>query len=201
MANANIPRGLIPVRHRNGAPYNGAFNIYHVPASDGTALFIGDPVVVVTNASDANGIPTVTRATAAGGNFFSGAVIGVVSAGEPMVTRTRDSAVYRLASTLAYVMVADDPDLLFEIQEDSVGGSMAVGAASRNVDLVAGTGNTNSGYSGFMADSSTLAVTATLQLRIYRPVERADNAISASDTLGKWLVYINLHTARQALGI
>ena len=64
MANSNTPMGLRPVRHRNGAPYNGAATRYFVPASDGTALFLGDPVVVAGSA-DADGVMTVTRATAA----------------------------------------------------------------------------------------------------------------------------------------
>ena len=199
MANASIARGLIPVRYRSGAPYSGGDNTYYVPSTDSTAIYIGDPVKPVTAASDANGIPTVTIATAAGGTFILGSVVGVVSAGEPVVAQTRDKTVYRPASTAAYVLVADDPDLLFEIQEDGVGGAMGVSAGSRNVDLIAGTGSNNSGYSGWMADSSTLAVTATLQLRILRPVERADN--DPTLTLAKWLVSVNLHNARSTLGI
>ena len=52
MPNPNLAQGLTPVRYRSGAPYNGAANIYHVPATDGTALFLGDPVIHVTDASD-----------------------------------------------------------------------------------------------------------------------------------------------------
>ena len=199
MANANIPRGLIPVRYRSGATYAGQYNIYFVPASYATALFIGDPVIPVTASADGNGIPVVQRASAAGGNFLIGSVVGVVSHGDPAVTLTRDNPPYHLASTAGYVLVADDPDLMFEIQEDGVGGAMPVGASSRNVDLIAGTGSTASGYSGFLADSSTLATTATLQLRIYRPAERPDN--EPGNTLAKWLVSINLHSVRNTTGI
>ena len=45
MANTDSPFGLKPIRHRNGAPYNGAANPYYIPASYGTALVIGDPVI------------------------------------------------------------------------------------------------------------------------------------------------------------
>ena len=127
MANANNPRGLIPVRYRSGAPYNGGYNTYYVPATNGTAMFIGDPVIAVTAASDANGIPTVTHAAGGSGTYITGAVVGFVSAGDPAVTRTQDLGPYRAASVAAYVMVADDPDLLFEIQEDGLGGAMGVG--------------------------------------------------------------------------
>lgn len=199
MANPNLARGLIPVMHRNGAPYNGAARAYYVPASYGTALFIGDPVIIVTDSSDAQGIPTVQRATAAGGAYTIGPIIGFVSDGDPVVTRTQDSPVYRPASTAAYALVADDPDLLFEIQEDSVGGVMTVGAAGRNVDFIAGAGSTASGYSGWMADSSTLNTTNTLQLRIIQPVRRPDN--DATLDYAKWLVAINLHSMRNLTGV
>lgn len=199
MANPNLPRGLIPVAHRNGAPYNGAARVYYVPSTYATALFIGDPVIIVTDSSDAAGIQTVQRATAAGGAYTIGPIIGFVSDGDPVVTRTADQPVYRPASTTSYVLVADDPDLLFEIQEDSVGGSMTVGAAGRNADFIAGAGSTASGYSGWMLDSSTLNTTNTLQLRIIQPVRRPDNDVT--DTLGKWLVSINLHSMRNLTGV
>ena len=46
MANANSPRGLVPYAFASGAVYNGAFNTYYVPAGNGTALYLGDPVTV-----------------------------------------------------------------------------------------------------------------------------------------------------------
>lgn len=199
MANANIPRGLIPVRYRSGAPYNGGYNLYYVPATNNTAMFIGDPVIAVTDASDALGIPTITHAAAAGGTYLLGSVVGFVAGGDPTVTRTQDLGVHRAASTAAYAMVADDPDLLFEIQEDGLAGAMGVGACSRNADLISGTGSAITGYSGWMLDSSTLQTTNTLQLRIVAPVLRADN--DPTLTLAKWLVSINLHSHRNLTGI
>lgn len=201
MPNPNNPRGLIPVRHRNGAPYTGSGNIYYVPASYATALFIGDPVIGVTTGSDGKGIPTIQRATAAGGNFLLGSVVGFISAGDPPVTRTQDKTVYRPASTESYVLIEDDPDVIFEIQEDSVGGNMGAGAPGRNVDLIAGAGSTITGYSGWMADSSTLQTTNTLQLRIMAAVQRADNDVADAGGFGKWLVAINLHSQRNLTGV
>ena len=199
MANANLARGLIPVRYASGAPYNGAANVYYVPSTYGTALYKGDPVIHVTDASDANGIPTVSRATAAGGAYMVGVMVGVISAGDPPIAQLATDPQYHAASTAGYILVADDPHLLFEIQEDSVGGVMTVGAAGRNADLIAGTGSTTTGNSGFMLDSSTLLTTATLQLRIWRPVPRADNDPTLD--YAKWLVSINLHSARNATGV
>lgn len=189
MPNANVATGLRPVRYASGAPYNGAANMYHVPASDSTALFVGDPVIVAGSA-DANGVPTATRATAAGGSLWTGVVVGIVPS--PTVT-----TMYRPASTAAYILVADDPNLLFEIQEDAVGGAMAAADVGLNVDFVAGTGSTVTGKSGFQADTSTKATTNTLQMRVVGFVQRPDNEIGAN---AKILVRNNLPTETGAAG-
>lgn len=199
MANVSIARGLIPTRFRNGAPYNGASRTYFVPASYGTAIFIGDPVILVTSSSEASGIPIAGLATAAGGAYLIGSCVGLGQAGDPPVAITRDMPPYHLASTGGYIQVADDPDLLFEAQEDGIGGAMGIGAVGRNVDLISGTGSASSGYSGWMLDSSTLQTTATLQMRIVYPVIRPDN--DPTLTVAKWLVSINLHAMTRTTGI
>ena len=44
MANSDAPSGFKPVKHLNGNPWNGKVNVYYIPATDGTATFIGDAV-------------------------------------------------------------------------------------------------------------------------------------------------------------
>lgn len=190
MANANTPWGMRPVRHRNGAPYNGAATRYYVPSSDSTALYIGDAVIIAGSA-DANGVATVTKATAGGNNYILGPVVAV----EPI---TRDSTTYREASTARYVWVADDPDLVFSIQEDAVGGALAAADVGLNASLVDGTGSTITGLSGQQLDTSTKATTATLALRIIGFDQGVANEIGAN---AKVLVTINLHTLRNTTGI
>lgn len=204
MANADTPFGLRPVKHRNGAPYNGAVRPYFIPSTDANAMFIGDPVILTgtgnTARQEAPGVggfnagmlPVVTLATAGGGNYLLGPIISF--AADPTGLENQ----YRLASTNRICWVADDPDLLFEIQEDSVGGALAVTDIGLNADLVSGSGSTISGLSGWELDSNTANTTATLQLRIERLMEREDNAIGNQ---AKWLVAINLHTLRNATGI
>jgi hypothetical protein len=199
MANANIARGLIPYRHINGQQWTGAANIYYVPATDANNIFPGDPVKLVTNSADGIGIPVVTIATAGGGAYLQGAMVGIAVGGEsPTIAVTRDLPPYRQASVATYILVADDPDLQFLVQEDGVGGAMVIGAGGRNVDLVAGAGSTVTGYSGWQLDSSTLATTNTLQMRLQRLIEQADNAQGLS---AKWLASINLHSQRNLTGV
>lgn len=194
MANTSAPRGLVPARHQSGSHYNAAINKYYVPSSDSTAIFIGDPVIV-NGSADADGVPGAIRATAAGGNYITGVCVGVYP-------ESRDSLNYRAASTARYIMVMDDPEAEFEIQEDAVGGALAAADIGLNADLVAGTGSTSTGLSAFQLDTSTKATTATLQLKILGIVQRVDNAFAtAGDANAKVRVKINLHTMRNTTGV
>lgn len=187
MANVDRVNGARPVKHLDGSPYNGAVNRYCIPASDGTAVFIGD-FVKSGGSADANGVPTVIAAAA--GDALRGVVVGIVP-------DTADSLIYRAASTLRYVLVADAPDLVFEIQEDSVGGALAVTDVGENADIVVAAGSTSTGTSGMELDSSTHATTSA-QLRILGLRQRADNEIGVN---AKWLVSINEHELKSTTGV
>ena len=200
MANANTPRGLIPYAYQSGAPYNAAVNVYYVPAGNATALYIGDPVVGLNNSADANGVPAVGIATAGATNYVLGVMMGRANnAGQLVVPVLQSNSVYLPALTAGYIYVADDPNLLHMVQEDSVGGAMAVGAGGRNVDLIAGAGNATSGYSGWMLDSNTLGTGNTLQMRVMRALQEADN--QAGVAYAKWLCRINLNSILNLTGV
>lgn len=182
MANADAPFGLRPARYLSGAPYAGAVNRYFVPATDGTAIYIGG-LVKIAGSADADGVMTVT------GNVASGdAVIGVVVGVEPI---TDESTTYRAASTARYVFVADDPNLLFEVQEDSVGANLAAANVGGTAELTGFTsGSTTTGLSAIEIDSSDLGTDAADDVFIYGLVRRPDNEIGAN---AKWLVRLNNH--------
>lgn len=187
MANSSNASGLRPIRHRNGAAYQGQTRRYYIPATDGTAVYVGDPVKSAGSA-DANGVPTVAQAAA--GDTIRGVVVAVEA-------ETRDSLTYRAASTARYVLVCDDPDVVFEIQEDSVGGALAAANVGNNADFVVAAGSTVTGRSGVMLDSST-ATTSSANLRILRLVQREDNAIG---NYAKWEVMINEHELTSTTGV
>lgn len=191
MANSNAPRGLIPVRYRNGSPYMGAVRTYYVPSTDANAIFPGDPVIIGGD-GDSAGTPTATLATAATGRI-TGVMVGIRPGGNNTLIPPK----YRAASTAEYILVADEPDLLFEVQEDGVGGSLAATSIGLNISLIAAAGNAFTGTSGWMIDSSTAATTNTLQMRIIGLQQRADNVIG---TTAKWLVANNLPTETGAAG-
>lgn len=196
MANINAPSGLAPVRYLNGAPWNGGGNVYCIPDTDDTNAFaIGDPVMLAGGA-DANGIPTITLATAGTGNQVLGCIVsgaGALSYGSAYGVPQDSPIVIPATKTRNYyVLVADDPNTIFEIQEDSVGGSIAATDISNNYNLISGADN---GYlSGWMLDSSSKATTATLQLKIICASPRQDNTFGSSYC--KFWVIINNHAYR-----
>lgn len=200
MANPNTPRGLIPYAFQSGAPYNGAVNVYYVPVGNATALYVGDPVVGITNSADANGVPSVGIGAAGGGAYTLGVMMGRANnAGQLTIPVLQSNSVYLPAATAGYIYVADDPNLLYWAQEDSVGGAMVAGAGGRNVDLIAGSGNTTTGYSGWMLDSNTLGTGNTLQMRVMRALQEADN--QAGVAYAKWLCRINLNSILNLTGV
>lgn len=188
MANTSRVSGLSPVKTITGAPWNQRCTTYCIPAADTNAYAIGDPVTLAGSA-DANGVPTIVLATAGTGNTILGAT---VSPGAPVYGTSpgippTDTLVIPATKTRAYyVMVCDHYDVLYEIQEDGVGGVIAVTSVGLNCNLVAGTNN--GAVSGWMLDSSTVAAGATLQVKLRQLVQRADNALG---TNAKWLVQIN----------
>lgn len=202
MPNINGPFGLRPYAMRNGGYYTGATRVYYVPASNGTALFLGDPVTLVTNSSDGNGVQTVAIASAGDSNLVLGAFQGITNnAGQAIITLQQTQTPYLPAGQAAYVYVSDDPDILYAIQEDGgAGASMVSGASGRNANLLAGTGNTGNSQSGWTMQTSSLGTTAAHQLRIIQLLQEPDNAVGQ---YARWLVKINqaIHPFQVALGV
>jgi hypothetical protein len=186
MANTNVAFGGKLVGSLLGSPINGAANTYTAKADYATALYIGDPVVVT--GERASGYQVVQLATAGATNQITGFIVGFTPT--PGIV----SLGYGAASTLRFPIVADNPEALFELQEDAVGGAIAVASIGLNVDLVAGTGNSYTKSSGWMIDSSSAASGATLQMTIRDIVTRVDN--EEATAYAKYICSINIHTRR-----
>lgn len=178
MANEIIASGLKPVRMADGSPYNGAVDRYYVPSTNGTAMYQGDPVKLAGSA-DSAGVASVTHCAA--GDTITGVVIGFEDPASMVLG-------YRAASTAGYVLVSHGQDILFEIQEDGVGGAIAAVDIGLNADIIVAAGSAYTKRSGVMLDTSTKNTTATLALRIVGLAQRPDNALTAN---AKVLVTLN----------
>ncbi len=184
MANTSVIRGLVPLRDAGSKGETGGVEMFYVPASDATALYIGDPVVKAGSA-DGAGIASVARAAAAGP--ITGVVEGFVPNG------TTDMAGYRAASTAAYVLVHTDPNTLFEIQDTA--GTIVAADVGLNASMTIAAGNAYSRRSGVVLDAATKAVTATLPLEIVGLRPTPGNEFGA---FAKVLVKINNSTEANA---
>lgn len=195
MANANTPRGLIPYRKFQQGYETGGVGIYYVPSSYATALYIGDPVDIVSGSNDTIGTPAVQLATV--GSPILGVMIGVMDGGPEgaIVTVTRDLPIYHQASTAGYIAVLEDPNALYMVQDDASSQATAPKLwAGKNANLVSGAGSTTTGQSGWQLAASTVATTNTLDVKIIRPLQEADNVIGTSANTNmnaKWLVKLN----------
>lgn len=198
MANTDRPSGLRPVRYRNGTPWNGKTRPYYVSTTPTTGIFIGDPVDIAGDSNTAEitviggkfapgTLSRVTLATAGDGNRITGVVTGVRPA-------TRDSTIYREGSTARVVDVCDDPNVVFEIQDDA-SGTLATTDVGLNANLVAGAGSTYTGLSGWELDGTTPSADASNQLLIERLANIEEDNVAA-DGNAKWEVIINLHRFR-----
>tara|TARA_R100000656_G_scaffold19339_1_gene17630 strand:+ start:8350 stop:9006 length:657 start_codon:yes stop_codon:yes gene_type:complete len=203
MANTDTPKGLVPIKHRNGAPYNGAANPYYKPAGYATALFVGDVVVKTgtanTAAASAPGLgdfniatlPEINKTTAGDSNTDGERQTGVVvgfGADPDNLTN-----VYSSASTEAIVWVVDDPSVVFEVQCPSAIAATQIGLNAVLIDTHSG--STVTGLSGTEmdgGDTTAPAANASYQLLILRAVNRTDNETNAVHNMIE--VVLNNHT-------
>lgn len=197
MANTNAPFGARPVRHRAGAPYNGAATLYYATTGATYPIAVGD-FVSLTGSSNSvayagnpiGSLQTVTLSVGGTGTASdsTNVIVGVVVGVHPVQA---SDTTYLPVSTSRGVYVADDPDLIFEIQ-DSGAATLAytdVGSGFA-IDTSTNATSTATGYSGMTMDTTAANATLSIQLRMQGLSKIKGNA------LGKyavWDVMINNH--------
>lgn len=147
---------------------------YVIPASDSNIIAIGDPVILAAAMDAAEDRPTI--ALAAAGDALVGAVVSF----EPDPTQPYNGD-YRPASTRRVALVCDDPDAIFQVQEDADGGAVSAAnvGASFNADIVVSAATAVTRESRTMLDSSTAAATSA-QLKIVGILRDGSNAAAQS---------------------
>ena len=164
----------------------------------------GEPAKTIGTVNTAEFLLTASISTAfiatIGLSAFTLATVGLIIGGVVAVKPdTRDSLIYRAASTQRIMYVADSPDLVFEIQEVSGGTALTANDAGLNANFVVADASTTTGKSGVELNNSGEATTNTLDVQIIGLVNRADNAVGEH---AKSLVRINSHQfANQVAGI
>jgi hypothetical protein len=193
MANNIGPRGFVPSRYRDATPYTGAANLYHIPASDLNQYNPGDAVKSSPNA-DQLGVPDITKIIN-GTDAVRGVIVGVLVSnpnGQSVMGTNLDLTTQSIPSAKLhdyYVMVADDPAILFEIQDD---GAIALTATSANKNATFSVANPTfpQQNSATVLNTSSVATSQTLNLRIMGLVQKPNNSFGAN---ANWLVFFNQH--------
>ena len=171
MANVDSPFGLRPVRGANGQPYNGGTNPYYIPASYGTALFIGDPVVKTGTANTAavsvpgagefgiGTMPEINKAAAGDNDQITGVIVSFSP--DPSALDNE----YNPASTERVANVCDDPNVLFTIQADAAPTNTG-DIYGKNTLLIQTAPNTTLNVSRVALDISEISTDAQNPIRI-----------------------------------
>ena len=191
MANVSRVNGFKPVKHFTGAPYNGQANIYEVSASETIPIFVGDLVVRSTNAST-SGLVTVKSLSAAAtandvvAGVCLGAVVGVVNSKmDPLDGKmsagsiTLDTPQFAPASTKSFVLVADSPDIIYEV-ESTASFALADIGLNGDVGVLANTQSLVTGNSPMYVNATAPTASATRPVHIVGYVKRPDNEAPAA---------------------
>ena len=193
MANVNRPIGLRPVKTVNGANWNEQSNLYYVPAADVSAYYIGD-VVKSAAGSDANGVPQITKAL--GTDVLRGVIVGVLPSvpyGVSLQGATLDLANTFVPATKVrdyYLLIADDPNTIFEIQGDSTATNQVAINSNKNASLTVTSPTAPGQYSATVISSASIATANTLNIKLMGLVQKPGNGFGA---YARWLCKINLH--------
>lgn len=209
MANTSRVNGFKPVKHFSGAPYNGQANLYEYSVSETVPLFRGDLVVRSTNAST-SGLVTVkslsahaTDANDVIAGVVLGSVVGFLNAKidpDGKMTAgsiTLDTPQYAAAGVKTFVLVADSPDIIFEVQSTA---SYALADIGLNADvgvLAIAAGASSTGESGMYVNATAPSASATRPLHVVGYVKKVDNEAPAA--YNKVLVQLTTHAQGNAI--
>ena len=193
MANIAKPQGFVPIRYKNGNPWNGMATPYYIPSGDTNAYNIGDAVKSIVG-GDSNGICQITL-DSAGTATERGVIVGVLPV--PPLNNSQQATTLALESenvpatkTRAYyVLVCDDPDVIYSLQDDGLT-TLSTTACNKNASFTYAANNANSPNSQSVLNSSSLATTQSLNLKVMGLVQAQNNAIGAN---AYWQVIFNQH--------
>ena len=191
MANIDAAFGLRPIAKVGSAPGGTTGTTkYSIGDNQSTAIFTGDPVKYKNDG-------TVEVATASDPllGVFMGCFYTDPTTGKPTF---RNYFPASLSPGDAIAFVADDPDQMFVVQQDSVGSNLVAADLNLNANLIFGAGSTTTGVSGVEIDSSTGAATATHQVRLIDFYDIPSNDATANNS--ELVIKINNHSLNGGTG-
>lgn len=183
--------GLLPVNFPHGAFKK---QYYRLTTSAAANVFLGQPMA-------ANAAGTVaTLALANSSQVCIGPVVGFIDtnyAALPTLMETTIAAPYLPANTDSYVLICDDPQQDFMVQENTSGTALTVSNVFNNATMTYRTssGDTTTGYATAELDrpSAGTGTGGWLMLKgIHRQIN-SDGSVNAPGNYCKWIVKIVSH--------
>ena len=192
MSSSATPYGARPIGSLSvSGSFSGKVRHYSIASGYATSIFYGDFVKLVA----AGGVEKDTGTTAC---TPVGIFLGV-SYTDPNTSQKTFSQMWTasVVASDATAYVIDDPDVLFEMQADGTAAQTVIG---NNAAVALTAGSTSIGTSKNVVDISTIAVTATLPIRIVDISSKSGNA--AGDSYTDLVVKFNAgHIMRNTTGI
>jgi hypothetical protein len=183
MANADKASGFTPIGTLSGADYHGKMRKVGFAVGDAVACFVGD-LVKLTGTVDATGKYPIVAQSAAGDASWGVLVsLDITPSNEGTLT----TPLTRAASTVRTGRVCVGQDVLYRIQEDSVGNAIEITEAGLNCNVIVGTGSNVTG-SAMELDSTSAANTSSLNVRLHHVYDAPDNVLGNN---AQWVVSIN----------
>jgi hypothetical protein len=195
MAIVAAPSGAEPVGTLSASgSFTGKVRHIKIASAYDTSIFYGDFVNLVAAGTVEKAAVTTTVVAGTVGIFVGCAYT------DPTTKQPTFSQFWPAdnAATDAVAYVADDPKLVFQMQADE---AIAQTGLGNNVAAVSTAGSTDIGRSRNALDGGSVAVTATLPLRIVDFVDGPDSAVgdAFTDCIVTWLP--GSHAYDTALGV
>lgn len=181
MANADKAFGLRPLGNLSASGSQKQYG-YEIADNQSGAIFQGDLVTL----KDGYILQFNPASHTAAVGVFNGCFYTDPTTGKPTFSNYYPGSV-NITQGKITADVLDDPSQLFIIQND---GTSAVANYGKNGDIVVGTGNTTTGMSANELDTSTIATTAALNLKVIGLWDVPGNAVGANAVV---VVKINEH--------
>lgn len=181
MANASAPFGLRPAKSLGGV--NTQINEYAHPSTDGTALFIGDPVTTIAlggSSASSSLVPDGTPYVIASGTITTTRIRGAVASVRPTLTNL--TLQYCAASTELGILVYDDPFQLFDVMVDAAA-TLVIDDISDTMGITAVAGSTVTGLSKYTATQSTGHADNAYVLQVIRMTPTINNLLGLNSII------------------
>ena len=186
MANVDSPFGFVPIKHLDGSEYNGQVNRYFINASQ--PEMFKNQLVDLGGTADSNGVPNIVPISAGTGNPILGSIVAFEA------DREDQGKTSNPASTAAYALVADAPDVVYEAQTTTFA---AANTGTNAAVSSPGTGSSTTGNSNSQIDGATYKTT-TDQIRTLRLKRIEQNEFGAFAVVE---CFINEHRFKGVAGV